>query len=655
MVWDARSGRLLSELEGHDGAVTSLTFDGKGKRLVSTSKDRTARIWSTRGWRSLDELSGHDHYVTSAAFHPDGSRLAHGFVRQDRSTLGRPDARDRCTAHTSRPRPNRSVQLGRWSARYGNERRGGRGGERGSHLAERQAGGSRGLEGHFQAALSQPPHTRQFFTAILRGRRTGFRCTGRMDLHSQHEPQRGFPMQSRHTFKNLFTHNSSRRALPRCRATLAIALAATALSQDSRAQNLIGLDSGGPAPEVVLSHQIDPVACNVALSCAPTDAGGGNIGNRSGPPFGAPTPGGGVAYADLSKNLWLTPGPTLHVQQSGCAHLDQWNVFNVLPLAFAAHPAALRSWTGLSVSERQGKLFFTDFGYIAEVDIPAIGSGGAGVPMPVSGLSFMAAPAPLAMPLTGVDYDPVDDTLWVIDSQYNVVHMDRPSAGGAVLGGFNAQALFGAMPVNWAEGIAINPCANPPGLPRGVLRITDFSNQLLTVSTNGVALNSCFIGGLPRPIVGLDLRMPPAPTTYCTAKPGLSCGTPSIGASGLSSAQASSGFVIKASPARAQKLGILLYNTAPASPAIPFAGGVLCVAPGGVRRAGPVNSGGTPGACDGAFSIDMNAFAFGGGGGFVPAGYLSVCGTRVFAQFWGRDSLMTGSFLSDAIEYVVGL
>jgi hypothetical protein len=155
------------------------------------------------------------------------------------------------------------------------------------------------------------------------------------------------------------------------------------------------------------------------------------------------------------------------------------------------------------------------------------------------------------------------------------------------------------------------------------------------------------------------------PSTYCTAKSPLSCSTPSISASGIPSAGASSGFVVTAAPARSCKSGILLYNTI-AIPGILFQGGTLCVSTMGLRRAGPTSSKGTPGNnCDGAFAIDMNAFA--AAAWFVPdcagnpvqlglnaAPYLSVPGTDVYAQFWGRDTLATGSFVSNGLTWTIG-
>ena len=48
----------------------------------------------------------------------------------------------------------------------------------------------------------------------------------------------------------------------------------------------------------------------------------------------------------------------------------------------------------------------------------------------------------------------------------------------------------------------------------------------------------------------------------------------------------------------------------------------------------------------------MNAFASGNAGG-NPAAFLTLPGSMINAQWWGRDSVMTGSFLSDGVEYVV--
>jgi hypothetical protein len=143
---------------------------------------------------------------------------------------------------------------------------------------------------------------------------------------------------------------------------------------------------------------------------------------------------------------------------------------------------------------------------------------------------------------------------------------------------------------------------------------------------------------------------PEPPVTYCTAKTGLVCGTPSIGWSGAPSASMASGFDIISKPARDNRVGLLLYTKAGRNNA-PFNGGILCVGTP-IRRSVAVKSGGNPNQCDGAFVLDMNAFASGSLGG-NPDGFLLVVGVMVNTQWWGRDSQMTGSFLSDGLEYFV--
>jgi hypothetical protein len=71
-------------------------------------------------------------------------------------------------------------------------------------------------------------------------------------------------------------------------------------------------------------------------------------------------------------------------------------------------------------------------------------------------------------------------------------------------------------------------------------------------------------------------------------------------------------------------------------------------------------------SCDGVFAIDMNAFAAGlwsvpacdgtpaGTPPNHPAAFLAVQGQHVNCQYWGRDTVATGSFLSDAFQYQIG-
>jgi uncharacterized membrane protein len=143
--------------------------------------------------------------------------------------------------------------------------------------------------------------------------------------------------------------------------------------------------------------------------------------------------------------------------------------------------------------------------------------------------------------------------------------------------------------------------------------------------------------------------------SYCTPKTNALGCVPAISSSGVPSATAGAGFVVRSSQMRNAKPGLFLYTTAgPAS--APFQGGTLCVA-SPIRRSVGLNSQGSPSGsdCTGVFSIDFNAFARGLLGG-SPAAALSTPGTVVHSQFWGRDPgfpAPNNSQLSDGLRFTI--
>jgi hypothetical protein len=143
--------------------------------------------------------------------------------------------------------------------------------------------------------------------------------------------------------------------------------------------------------------------------------------------------------------------------------------------------------------------------------------------------------------------------------------------------------------------------------------------------------------------------------TYCTAKTNsLGC-APSLSYSGTPSATAANGFTVSCSNVLNQKSGQLIYSLNGRNSS-PFQGGTLCVhAP--IRRTVIVSSGGSASGnnCSGVYSFDFNAFAR-GSFATAPAPELSVPGTVVDVQWWGRDpgfSPPNNTSLSQGLEFVM--
>ena len=76
-LWDADTGNTIGEpLKAHDNSVLRAAFTPDGRRIVTASQDRTARLWDAETGRPLGEpLKGHENSVSSAAFDPDGKRI----------------------------------------------------------------------------------------------------------------------------------------------------------------------------------------------------------------------------------------------------------------------------------------------------------------------------------------------------------------------------------------------------------------------------------------------------------------------------------------------------------------------------------------------------------------------------------------------------
>ena len=65
----ALDGEALFTLEGHRGWVRCVCFNPDGRRLASSSMDRTVRLWDTETGACVKALEGHGDYVTVSNTH----------------------------------------------------------------------------------------------------------------------------------------------------------------------------------------------------------------------------------------------------------------------------------------------------------------------------------------------------------------------------------------------------------------------------------------------------------------------------------------------------------------------------------------------------------------------------------------------------------
>jgi len=80
LVWDADTGRQISNLVGHPYGVASVAFNPDGKKIVSGCEGahNNLMVWDAITGKRLCNLVGHPNTVYSVAFSPDGTKIVSG-------------------------------------------------------------------------------------------------------------------------------------------------------------------------------------------------------------------------------------------------------------------------------------------------------------------------------------------------------------------------------------------------------------------------------------------------------------------------------------------------------------------------------------------------------------------------------------------------
>ena len=74
-IWDAITGKPIGDAMQHDGAVVRAIFSPNGRLIATASSDNTARIWDAATGQAASPPLHHEFFVTSVAFSPDGKTL----------------------------------------------------------------------------------------------------------------------------------------------------------------------------------------------------------------------------------------------------------------------------------------------------------------------------------------------------------------------------------------------------------------------------------------------------------------------------------------------------------------------------------------------------------------------------------------------------
>jgi WD40 repeat protein len=91
-IWNPAAGTVVKTLEGHTEGMWDVVWSPDGRRLATASYDKTARLWSAESGQTEAVLKGHEDAVQCVAWSPDGKTIATG-GRDQALILWEPDGK----------------------------------------------------------------------------------------------------------------------------------------------------------------------------------------------------------------------------------------------------------------------------------------------------------------------------------------------------------------------------------------------------------------------------------------------------------------------------------------------------------------------------------------------------------------------------------
>ncbi len=79
ILWNIEQKKLERLINGHQSAITDIEFSPNNQQLLTTSRDRTARLWDLSDSRKLPiVMDDHDDWVMTGCFDPSGRKVITG-------------------------------------------------------------------------------------------------------------------------------------------------------------------------------------------------------------------------------------------------------------------------------------------------------------------------------------------------------------------------------------------------------------------------------------------------------------------------------------------------------------------------------------------------------------------------------------------------
>jgi WD40 repeat protein len=70
ILWDASDGKIIWRFDGHSGLLSRVSFLPDGKRVISSSYDKTIRLWDLQTGKEIYRFVGHPGKSPGLRFRP---------------------------------------------------------------------------------------------------------------------------------------------------------------------------------------------------------------------------------------------------------------------------------------------------------------------------------------------------------------------------------------------------------------------------------------------------------------------------------------------------------------------------------------------------------------------------------------------------------